>query len=81
MNAGEIARHFDISRPAVSRHLRVLRESGLVHDRALGRQRVYALDARPLAELDTWLDDYRELWERKLDALGVEVQRTKEERR
>ena len=81
MNAGDIARHFDISRPAVSRHLRVLRECGLVHDRLHGRERVYALDTRPLVELDTWLDDYRALWEDKLDALGIEVQRTKEERR
>lgn len=81
MNAGEIARHFDISRPAISRHLRVLRECGLVRDRVHGRERVYALDASPLAELDTWLEDYRALWERKLDALGIEVRRTKEERR
>lgn len=79
--AGDIAGRFDITRPAVSRHLRVLRESGLVSDEARGRQRVYRLDVAPLAELDAWLGGFRTLWDRRLDALETEVHRTRRERR
>ncbi|MGH3071465.1 MAG: ArsR/SmtB family transcription factor [Gaiellaceae bacterium] len=64
--AGEIAAQFDVSRPAVSRHLRVLRESGLVRERRVGRERLYRADPAPLAELRTWLDDY---WRGRLVAL------------
>lgn len=81
MTVGEIVDCFDISRPAISRHLRVLRESGLVTDEARGRQRIYALDARPLADLDAWLSDFRRLWNSRLDALESEVHRTRRERR
>jgi DNA-binding transcriptional ArsR family regulator len=55
MSAGQVADRFAISRPAVSRHLRVLRESGLVHDELTGRQRFYRLDPAPLAQLARWL--------------------------
>lgn len=55
MSAGQVADRFAISRPAVSRHLRVLRESGLVHDELTGRQRFYRLDPAPLAQLAQWL--------------------------
>lgn len=79
--AGDIAARFDISRPAISRHLRVLRESGLVVDRAQGRQRVYRLDVGPLAEVDAWLGQFRESWPSRLDALETEVHRTRRERR
>jgi DNA-binding transcriptional ArsR family regulator len=61
VGAGEIAAAFPISRPAVSRHLRVLREAGLVTSRIRGQQRIYALDRRPLAELDGWLERFRPL--------------------
>lgn len=81
LTAGEIAAGFAISRPAVSRHLRVLRESGLVADEARGRQRLYALDPAPLAELDAWLGGFRQLWTNRLDALETEVYRTRRERR
>ena len=81
LTAGQIACRFEISRPAVSRHLRVLRESGLVTDQARGRQRVYELDVRPLADLDSWLSDFRQLWSSRLDALETEVYRTRRERR
>jgi DNA-binding transcriptional ArsR family regulator len=64
--AGELAAEFDVSRPAVSRHLRVLREAGLVHERREGRQRLYRADPQPLAELREWLDGY---WGGRLDAL------------
>lgn len=79
--AGEIAGEFEISRPAVSRHLRVLRESGLVSDEARGRERIYTLRPQPLAELDAWLDGFRQFWSTRLDALETEVYRTRRERR
>lgn len=58
-----------LSQPGVSKHLRVLREAGLVGARAEGKQRLYALRPHPLAELDAWLAPYRALWEERLDAL------------
>ena len=64
--AGRLADQFDVSRPAVSRHLRVLREAGLVRERRDGRMRLYRADPRPLAELRTWLEAY---WDERLDAL------------
>jgi DNA-binding transcriptional ArsR family regulator len=64
--AGELARQFDVSRPAVSRHLRVLREAGLVHERREGRLRLYRADLEPLAELRDWLERY---WDDRLAAL------------
>lgn len=66
--AGELASKFDVSRPAVSRHLRVLRQAGLVHERREGRLRLYRADPAPLAELRDWLEQY---WEERLDALRV----------
>jgi DNA-binding transcriptional ArsR family regulator len=82
LSAGQIADRFAISRPAVSRHLRVLREAGLVSDAADGRRRVYTLETGPLGELSGWL---RELtrpsgWQHRLDALETEVYRTRRER-
>ena len=81
--AGEIADRFPISRPAVSRHLRVLRESGLVRDTLTGRRRLYELDASRFAELIEWLGQFTPAagWERRLDALETEVYRTRRERR
>jgi DNA-binding transcriptional ArsR family regulator len=81
--AGEIADRFAISRPAVSRHLRVLRESGLVRDTLVGRRRLYELDPARLAGLIEWLDQFTPAagWERRLDALETEVYRTRRERR
>jgi DNA-binding transcriptional ArsR family regulator len=81
--AGQIADRFTISRPAVSRHLRVLRESGLVRDTLVGRQRVYELDASRFAGLVEWLDQFTRAasWQRRLDALETEVYRTRRQRR
>ena len=73
--AGELAERFPVSRPAISRHLRVLREAGLVRSRVEGRRRLYALDPRPLRELDDWLEPYRDLWARRFDALDTEMAR------
>jgi DNA-binding transcriptional ArsR family regulator len=80
-SAGEIARHFPTSRPGVSRHLRVLRESGLVRARPRAQQRLYSLEPAPLAELDSWLSRYRSFWTSRLDALETEVHRRRRERR
>ena len=79
--AGELAGRFPVSRPAISRHLRVLREAGLVTARAEGKRRLYALDPRPLRELDAWLEPYRELWAQRLDALDTEIARGRRARR
>ena len=79
--AGELADRFPVSRPAISRHLRVLREAGLVHSRVEGRRRLYGLDPRPLRELDEWLEPYRDLWAQRLDALDTEIARGRRARR
>ena len=81
LTAGAIADRFEISRPAVSRHLRVLRDSGLVVADTRGRERVYRLDLGPLAELDAWLDQFRTGWGARFDALETEVYRARRERR
>jgi DNA-binding transcriptional ArsR family regulator len=70
-----------IARPGVSRHLRVLREAGLVEVRKEAQRRIYRLRPEPLAEVDAWLGRYRALWEQRLDALHTEVARGKRERR
>jgi DNA-binding transcriptional ArsR family regulator len=74
-SAGEIASQFRTSRPGVSRHLRVLREHGLIHAREEGQRRLYSLDPEPLAELDAWLGRYRAFWTNRLDALDTEIRR------
>ena len=79
--AGELAALLPIARPGVSRHLRVLREAGLVQVRQEAQRRVYSLRLEPLTEIDEWLGRYRALWEQRLDALHTEVARGKRERR
>lgn len=81
MAAGAIAGRFPVSRPAVSRHLRVLRECGLVADHAEGRRRLYALDPAPLRGLEAWLATFRDPWTGRLDALETEVHRARRDRR
>jgi DNA-binding transcriptional ArsR family regulator len=76
-----ISAEFGISQPAVSQHLRVLRESGLATVRAEGTRRLYAVDAEPLEEVDRWLDQFRQNWSSRLDALGPELARGKRARR
>ena len=66
---GDLVEHLQLSQPGVSKHLRVLREAGLVRVRRDGKRRWYGLRAEPLAELDAWLAPYRELWIGRLDAL------------
>ena len=79
--AGELAALLPIARPGVSRHLRVLREAGLVEVRQEAQRRVYSLRPEPLAEVDAWLGRYRALWEHRMDALHIEIARGKRERR
>jgi DNA-binding transcriptional ArsR family regulator len=80
--AGTIAETFTVSRPAVSRHLRVLREAGLVQDTVSGREREYALDLDALAPLEAFLAQLRgpSVWSRRLDALETEVHRVRRRR-
>lgn len=77
--AGELADALPIARPGVSRHLRVLREAGLVDVRQDAQRRIYSLRLEPLVGVDEWLGDYRALWENRLDALHTEIARGKKE--
>ena len=67
--AGELVEAFDLSAPAISQHLNVLREAGLVSVRPDGQRRLYRLEAGELAELDAWLKPFRQFWSDRLDAL------------
>jgi len=80
-DAGELAAAFPVSRPAVSRHLRVLREAGLVQVRPQAQRRVYALDPEPLEDLARWLERYRRFWSQRLDALDTELARGRHRRK
>jgi DNA-binding transcriptional ArsR family regulator len=79
--AGELADALPIARPGVSRHLRVLREAGLVDVRQEAQRRIYSLRPKGLAEVDEWLGDYRALWQNRLDALHTEIARGKKAHR
>jgi DNA-binding transcriptional ArsR family regulator len=76
-----IRAEFGISQPAVSQHLRVLRENGFTTVRAAGTRRLYAVDDTALREVDDWLDRFRRYWTPHLDALATEVARGKRQRR
>src|SRR5438105_1064479 len=78
--AGELADALPIARPGVSRHLRVLREAGLVEVRQVAQRRIYSLRPEALVEVDQWLDGYRALWRNRLDALHTEIARGKKAR-
>ena len=72
---------FRISQPAVSQHLKVLRDSGFATVRPEGTRRLYAVDAEPFRELDDWLGHFRGFWNQRLDSLATELARGKRERR
>ena len=72
---------FGITQPAVSQHLKVLRDSGFATVRPEGTRRLYAVDAAPFLELDDWLDHFRRFWGQRLDSLATELARGKRERR
>jgi DNA-binding transcriptional ArsR family regulator len=73
---GELVERLGLSQPSTSKHLRVLRDAGLVTARSEAQRRVYTLESRPLAELDAWLAPYRRLWDQRLDALERHLDRT-----
>ena len=83
--AGEVGavvqQEFGISQPAVSQHLKVLRDNGFTRVRADGARRLYAVDPEPLRQADEWLDHFRRFWTPHLDALATELARGKRERR
>jgi len=76
-----IRAEFGISQPAVSQHLRVLRDSGFASVRAEGTRRLYAVEPAPLREVDVWLEPFRRFWSQRLDALATELARGKRARR
>jgi DNA-binding transcriptional ArsR family regulator len=79
--AAVVQAEFGISQPAVSQHLKVLRESGFANVRVEGARRLYAVDAAPLHELDDWLEPFRRFWLQRMDSLATELARSKRERR
>lgn len=85
MSAGEVAEtigaEFGISQPAVSQHLKVLRESGFAVAQPVGTRRLYRLDPAGLSEVDAFLDTLRAAWSQRLDALGTEIARGRRARR
>lgn len=66
---GELVRHLELSQPAVSKHLRILRESGLVEVRGDAQRRLYSIRPEPLRAIDDWLAPYRQMWDSSLDRL------------
>jgi DNA-binding transcriptional ArsR family regulator len=72
---------FGITQPAVSQHLKVLRDSGFATVRPDVARRLYAVDAGPFRQLDDWLDHFRRFWDQRLDSLATELARSKRERR
>ena len=80
LRAGEIVAHFpDISQPAVSKHLRVLRQANLVHSTKSGREQWYHLDPAPLQSVAAWLQEYDEVWTNRLERLQQVAKESKEQ--
>lgn len=77
--AGEIASAFTLSAPAISQHLKVLREAGLVRVRVDGQRRIYSLDPEGLAEMDNWIQRVRRFWNRRLDDLERELRKPQDD--
>jgi DNA-binding transcriptional ArsR family regulator len=80
-SVGELVEGMSLSQPGVSKHLRVLREAGLVEVRVDAQRRMYRVRPEPLAEVDAWLAPYRRFWTERLDALERHLDDTKEEER
>lgn len=79
-SVGDLVDIAGIAQSGVSRHLRILAETGFVQVRADGQRRLYSLRPEPFQAIDAWLDEYRRLWEQRLDRLGDELERRKERR-
>lgn len=73
-SAGELAGHFRVSRPAISKHLRVMREAGLVHVRGDAQRRIYRLEPQALGRAEGWLARHRQFWQERLDALEAQLE-------
>ena len=76
-----VGQEFGITQSAVSQHLKVLRDNGFATVQARGPRRIYTFDPASMAEIDRWLGRFRRFWEHKLDALAIEVARSKRQRR
>jgi DNA-binding transcriptional ArsR family regulator len=79
-NVSELLEPFSISQPALSKHLRILREAGLVLSRKQGRLRLYAIEARKLRDVYDWVAQFERYWDKKLDALGTYLDKRKRNR-
>ena len=73
LGVSELVRRLRMSQPAVSKHLRILREAGMVSARVDAQRRQYRIDAAPLAEIDRWLAHFRPFWSQRLDALETQL--------
>ncbi|RPJ01734.1 MAG: ArsR family transcriptional regulator [Chloroflexi bacterium] len=73
-SVSQLAARFTVTRPAISQHLKVLLDAGLVSEQRQGRERIYRLHPQPLQELDSWLEPYRRLWENRFDRLDTYLQ-------
>jgi DNA-binding transcriptional ArsR family regulator len=78
-SVGELVEYLGLSQPGVSKHLRVLREAGMVEVRQDAQRRLYELRAEPLAEIDTWIEPYRRFWAGRMDALEQHLDKKEEE--
>ncbi len=78
-SVGELVAAVDIEQPGDSRHLRIMREAGLVRVRPEGQRRLYSLQPEPLRDLDDWLADFRELWDGRFDRMAAHIAQTREE--
>ena len=81
LSASELAEPFDVSAPAISQHLRVLEDAGLVAARRAGRSRIYKLDPKPLRDVVAWADEFAAYFDGRLDALGAYLDRTHKSRK
>ncbi|PCI59236.1 MAG: transcriptional regulator [Kordiimonadales bacterium] len=75
MTVGDVASHFDMTRPAVAKHLGILREGGLVTVRAEGRERVHTLDPHALRPVEQWIEHFSHFWDTKLSALKTAIEK------
>jgi DNA-binding transcriptional ArsR family regulator len=73
LSAGEVAAHFDCTQPAISHHLKVLREAGLVRNRTDAQRRLYTLEPAGLDTIDDWLSNQRQFWNRQLSRLAAQI--------
>jgi len=81
LNLNAVADNFDISRPAISKHIRILTECGLVTIRQQGRERFCQADLRKLKQVSDWTEKYRSFWNKKLDALGDFLEKEQQQKR